>query len=79
MEKKNVKDLNIFVTDDDIANRAAAIKTLKDDLGYTDAEITEIAIGRVTEYDAKTFGGGGAKDAPEKASFLYIGKSSTGL
>jgi hypothetical protein len=77
MEKKNFKDINIFVTDDDEANREAAIKTLKDDLHYSDAEITEIAIERSTEYDAKTFGGDGVKDSPGKASFLYIGKSSS--
>lgn len=76
MDKKKVMDINIFVTDDDPVNRAAALKILKEDLKYADAEITEIEVERSTEYDAKTCGGGGVKNAPGNASYLYIGKSA---
>jgi hypothetical protein len=76
MDKKKVMDINIFVTDDDAVNRETAKKILKDDLKYTDAEITEIEVERSTEYDAQTCGGGGVKNAPGKARYIYIGKSA---
>ena len=72
MDTKSCTDINFIATDADLANRAAAVKALRD-MGYADDEITEIAVAQSTDWNAKDFGGGGVKNGPGTTKFVYIG------
>jgi len=74
MDQKNCTDINIIASDDNPVNRQAALNILLG-MGYTNKQITEIAVSQSTQYDAETCGAGGSKNAPAKASFIYIGAS----